>query len=187
MTKVLILKALKAESGTYFNAIDHRLVYTGVGKVSAAYHLMKALHEETPDLVLNLGSAGSTEFSTGTLVNCTGFIQRDMDVTPMGFEHGITPYEDIPRVLKYGKRYDHLPEAVCGTGDNFDTSGKTDGYTVIDMEAYALAKICFLQNIPFGCVKYITDGADGSAADDWKNTVEKSAKALFGFLEKNFN
>ena len=36
------------------------------------------------------------------------------------------------------------------------------------MEAYALAKVCYLRNVPFVSFKYITDGADEQAHEDWE-------------------
>jgi adenosylhomocysteine nucleosidase len=47
---------------------------------------------------------------------------------------------------------------------------------VVDMEAYALAKTCWHENAKFACVKYITDGADHAAADDWQRNVHKAAE-----------
>ena len=44
---------------------------------------------------------------------------------------------------------------------------------VIDMEAYALAKVCRSYGIPFVSFKYITDGADGDAGIDWEQNVSK--------------
>jgi adenosylhomocysteine nucleosidase len=43
------------------------------------------------------------------------------------------------------------------------------------MEAYALAKVCWLEGAQFACVKYVTDGADHAAAADWQNNVHKAA------------
>jgi nucleoside phosphorylase len=43
------------------------------------------------------------------------------------------------------------------------------------MEAYALAKVCWLENAPFACAKYVTDGADHAAADHWRSNVHKAA------------
>jgi adenosylhomocysteine nucleosidase len=43
------------------------------------------------------------------------------------------------------------------------------------MEAYALAKVCLLEGASFICVKYITDGADHSAASDWRTNVSRAA------------
>ena len=49
---------------------------------------------------------------------------------------------------------------------------------VMDMEAYALAKVCWLQGAGFTSVKYITDGADHEAAESWKANL-KSAPEQF--------
>jgi adenosylhomocysteine nucleosidase len=43
------------------------------------------------------------------------------------------------------------------------------------MEAYALAKVCWLEGAEFACVKYVTDGADHAAAADWQSNVHKAA------------
>ena len=46
------------------------------------------------------------------------------------------------------------------------------------MEAFALAKVAELEKIDFLCLKYISDGADGNAADDWTLEVKKASVAL---------
>ena len=58
-------------------------------------------------------------------------------------------------------------------------------YNVVDMESYALAVIAMKENIPFLCLKYISDGADGSAADDWNELVHKAAVAFRELLFAN--
>ncbi len=70
-----------------------------------------------------------------------------------------------------------LPEAVCGTGDNFEMGHSAPHYTVVDMEAYAIAMVALRENIPFLCLKYISDGADGNAVEDWTIQVHKAALA----------
>ena len=46
------------------------------------------------------------------------------------------------------------------------------------MEAYPLALIAKQENIPFLCLKYISDGADGTAATDWPEMVKLAGSAL---------
>lgn len=46
------------------------------------------------------------------------------------------------------------------------------------MEAYPIAWVAMKEKIPFLCLKYITDGADGSAALDWQRSVSMAATAL---------
>jgi adenosylhomocysteine nucleosidase len=181
-TDVLIVFALEIEAQGQFD--DFNLIYCGVGKVNAAYRLTQRLAQwrqdrgTSPGLVLNLGSSGSTYFKAGSLVNCTSFIQRDFDVTALGCKPYVTPYENVPVPLANGLRFEAYPEGICGSGDTFVTDGAAGGWNVIDMEAYALAKVCFFENISFGCLKYITDGADGQAAGSWESGLADMARAL---------
>jgi adenosylhomocysteine nucleosidase len=65
--------------------------------------------------------------------------------------------------------------AVCGTGDSFVGGLATMECGVVDMEAYALAKVCKHFAAAFACVKYVSDGADHSSAADWQANVHKAA------------
>jgi adenosylhomocysteine nucleosidase len=47
---------------------------------------------------------------------------------------------------------------------------------LVDMEAYALAKVCKLEGIDFRCFKYITDNANDNAPSDWIDNCKKGAK-----------
>jgi adenosylhomocysteine nucleosidase len=182
LSDILVIFALETEAQEHFAAFNP--VYCGVGKVNAAYRLTRKLaqwreaHGAPPKLVLNLGSAGSAFFKAGTVVNCTGFIQRDFDVTPLGCDPYATPFEDVPVLLANGLRYEAYPEGICGTGDNFVTSSAATPWNLVDMEAYALAKVCHFENIDFGCLKYITDGADGHAATSWEAGLVDTAARL---------
>jgi adenosylhomocysteine nucleosidase len=97
----LVVMALQLEAQDVFEQAGIAVLYTGVGKINAAMTLTRALagyrHAGRPlPRVINFGSAGSTCFATGTIVACTTFHQRDMDVSGLGFAPGITPYEDTP-------------------------------------------------------------------------------------------
>ena len=150
----LIVAALKSEVGHYFP--DANVLLTGVGKINAAYALTKALHMRKPGLVFNLGTAGSFKHSPGTVLICDRFYQRDMDVSPLGFAVGVTPYSTVPEVLEYGRVIEGYPPSLCGTGDNFNVCEQkhSSHCDALDMEAYSLALVCKNENIPFVCVKY---------------------------------
>ena len=180
---ILITMALESECRGRFT--KENIIYTGVGKVNAAYHLTKSLSNNNPKIVINLGSAGSSIFKRGEIVNCTKFVQRDMDVQPLGFPKWVTPFdENNDATLSYGMRISNLEEGICGTGDSFDVSFNEPKYNLVDMEAYALAKICQKENIKFVCLKYITDGADKDAAHDWTQSLENASSGLFREYEK---
>ena len=69
----------------------------------------------------------------------------------------------------------------CGTGDSFVTETPKLKTDLVDMEAYAIAKICYLQNIKFKCFKYISDYANENSNNDWIDNCSKGAK-LFSEL-----
>ena len=179
-----VVMALPAESDGVFEAAGVPVLYCGVGKVNAAIALTRELcgysHAGEPlPLVLNFGTAGSRVHATGALLACHEFIQRDMDVRGLGFALGITPFDTAPLSLKFEPLFTHLSAAICGSGDSFATADcgaeAASACSVLDMEAYALAKVCWLEGAQFACVKYVTDGADHAAAADWQNNVHKAA------------
>lgn len=173
---VLLVFALESEAGNEFE--NYNKVFVGIGKVKATYHLTKALQKVKPNLIINLGTAGSTTFDRGIVVNCHRFIQRDMDVRALGFQKFETPFSDESIILEYGLNIEILPNGICGSGDQFEIEHINPEYNVIDMEAFALAKVAEQEGIDFLCLKYISDGADGNAADDWTEEVKKASVAL---------
>lgn len=183
VSDVLFTFALASEAADVFTEYKHLIC--GIGKVNAAYNLMKALHRKKPELIINLGSAGSTHYKKGEIVCCTKFIQRDMDVRGLGYDQYETPLSGLPPILEYGLQMAGMPEAVCGTGDNFEMAHSTAIYDVVDMEAYALALVAMNENIPFLSLKYVSDGADGNAAEDWTVQVHKAAIAFGEVLKLN--
>ncbi|HMK84401.1 MAG TPA: 5'-nucleosidase [Steroidobacteraceae bacterium] len=185
LVKILVVMALPAESAGVFEAAGVPVLYCGVGKVNAAIALTRELRRyaqaaEPLPLVLNFGSAGSRVHDTGTLVACHEFVQRDMDVTGLGFALGVTPFDEVPALLRFEPRFSHLTAALCGSGDSFATGPSTVDCAVVDMEAYALAKTCRLENAAFACAKYVSDGADHAAGDHWRNNVHKAAEDFLG-------
>ena len=166
-TKPLIVCALEIETQDQLK--DYDVLYTGVGKVNAAYKLTRHLVTfGCPKQVINFGTAGSRALPIGELVKCTKFVQRDMDKTALGFRKGETAFEDdVPMIIEFG---DGL---ICGTGDNFvqDIMKEMPMINVFDMEAYALAKVCYQYRLPFVSYKYITDNADEKSAKDWESNL----------------
>jgi adenosylhomocysteine nucleosidase len=189
LPRTLVVMALRAESAGVFEAAGVPVLFCGVGKVNAAIELTReltryALNEVEMPLVMNFGSAGSRELRTGTLVGCHEFAQRDMDVSGLGFALGVTPYDEEPARLSFDPVFTHLPAALCGSGDSFATTAIGMDCGVIDMEAYALAKACRREKAKFGCAKYVTDGADHTAASDWKSNVHKAAEEFLALFRK---
>ena len=172
--KILILVALKDELDV--NEIgDFKVYYSGVGKVNAAIKTLQVIQKHSPDLIINFGTAGSLNPRLSGLLEVGSFYQRDMDASPLGFEIGQTPFEEDIEIT-FGRE-----GVTCGTGDKFLTSAPILKTDIVDMEAYAIAKVCKLKNIDFRCFKFISDNADNEAKDDWVDNVSLGAKL---FIEK---
>lgn len=178
--RTLFVFALPSEAAEEFEHVNKVIV--GVGKINAAYELTKAIRKHKPQLIINLGSAGSNIFKRGDVVCCTKFIQRDMDVRGLGFRLYETPFSNMHPILEYGIEVKELQQGICGTGDSFEMNHFVADYNVVDMEAYPIAYISMMEKIPFLCLKYISDGADGTAADDWAVQVHNAAVAFKSIL-----
>ena len=177
---ILIVCALEQETQGQLGDYDPDVLYTGVGKVNATYKLtsyLESFGEYMPyKIVINYGTAGSRELPIGELVDCTKFIQRDMNVSGMGFHRGQTPFEDTEIVLDSNSEFNPIGKHyVCGTGDNFvdNIEDEIEYVDVFDMEAYALAKVCSYYYVPFISFKYITDNADEHSVGDWNDNLGK--------------
>ena len=66
------------------------------------------------------------------------------------------------------------------TGDGFVTSTVKE-CDVVDMEAYAIAKVCHVNGIYFTCFKYISDYVSKNSYSDWRDNVSRGYPL---FLEK---
>ena len=56
-------------------------------------------------------------------------------------------------------------------------------YNVIEMEALLWLKCAKKKNYHFPGLKYISDGADGNAVDDWSTEVKKPQKTQKNLLK----
>ncbi len=179
-SKPLIVMALPQESRGHLEAAGAQILYTGIGKVNAAAALARRLAElrfagETPSLVVNLGTAGSRAIAAHTLVACNRFSQRDMDVSGLGFPRGVTPFDAAPPLIEFPVWFAQLAQKHCSTADSFATHlHEVDG-DVVDMEAFALARVCLFEKLRFACAKYITDGADSDSAAHWEAALDAAA------------
>jgi len=173
--------ALPLESQGVFERAGIPVLFTGVGKVNAAHALTRRLTEHRMTNrplphILNFGTAGSQRHLTASVIECTAFIQRDMDVTGLDVPLGATPFEDIPAKLDVEPMFPSLPAGVCASGDSFVMSACAHECDVLDMEAYALAKVCRLEGCAFNAAKYVTDGADHAASGDWQRNLQHAAE-----------
>ena len=151
------------------------ILYTGVGKINAAIKVTEAVLRNRPSHLINYGTAGALNTSISGLNRVNRVVQRDMDVRPLGFQLGHTPFDNIRQIDLGG------PGISLGTGDHFVTTEPELVTDIVDMEAYALAKVAHLFGVKFHCWKYISDNANEDAADQWAENV---AKGSLKFIEQ---
>ncbi|WP_321435797.1 nucleosidase [uncultured Bacteroides sp.] len=181
MLKVLITHAVNDELITVnLSGCEVKYVRTGIGKVKATIRLMDALAQERPDVVINLGTAGTVDHNVGEVFVCRHFIDRDLQkVGCLNLEH-----ETDSSSLLEEKGYccDWKCEGVCNTGDSFLTETADSHGDVFDMEAYAQAQVCQMKNIPFIAVKYVTDKIGENSIKHWEDKLADARKGLSDFL-----
>ncbi len=175
--------ALPQESRGLLERAGADVLYTGVGKVNAALTLARRLAEircagNGLPLVVNMGTAGSRSIPAHTPVAATRFAQRDMDVSGLGFAPGTTPFDATPAIIEFPPVFTQLRPVLCSTADSFATHRHEISGDVVDMEAFALARVCLAENASFGCVKYVTDGADADSAAHWEAALDNAAHAF---------
>ena len=171
----LFIAAIKEETVglDYFN-------YTGVGKINATYNTLRLINLYKPKIIINYGTAGAINTELNGIIECTKFYQRDMDTRSLDFELGETPFDNIKEIIISKNGFS------CGTGDNFVNQKIDMEVDVVDMEAYAIAKVCKFEKIEFRCFKYISDNADKNAKIDWSENFALGAETFSKFYNDNF-
>ncbi len=177
--EIVLLMALPSESQKLFERAGVEVFYSGIGKVNAAMLATDLIHRKKPKTLINLGTAGSQKFVTHTLVECSGYVQRDMDLSPLGFPHGETPMDKIPGLIKSNRLVGGNVSGICGTGDSFEVGPSKVPCDLVDMEAYAIAKVCKKFETEFVSFKYISDGSDHNAHNDWVANLTPASIKLF--------
>jgi len=182
MKQVVLIVALSTEFDESKLQEDFPVVYSGVGKLNAAYSTQEAINAYQPELIVNLGTAGAINRLPGEILEINEVIQRDFDARPL------SPRGEIPFQNEFHSFRSDFGEYKCGTGDSFVT--EVDPWfleskiEVIDMELYGIAYICQKKSIPWRSVKYITDKIGSDSGDAWLNHLNLASDALHEYLPK---
>lgn len=159
------------------------VIHTGVGKINACLHLYDAILKHKPDLVLNYGTAGGLGNLVG-LHKIKHFVQADMDVRGLNIPRGVTPFAKEKLPIKSG--------ILLATSDSFitDSAKQLEGLDaevdLVDMEAYALLRVCQHHKVLFESYKYVSDNANESAGTDWKESVHCGTELFVEILKERF-
>lgn len=182
---VLFVMAADAEYGVFLRTRISPLM-TGVGPVEAAVVLTKELarlssHDDLPDLVVSLGSAGSATLEQAEIYQVSAVSYRDMDASAFGFEKGKTPFLDLPVSVELPLRIPGIPTATLSTGANVVAGAAYQSIDaeMVDMETFAVLRACQSFNIPLIGLRGISDGRhDVNHIDDWTQYLHVIDKKL---------
>ncbi|MCC8931736.1 5'-methylthioadenosine/S-adenosylhomocysteine nucleosidase [Rhizobium sp. 'Codium 1'] len=182
---VLFVMAADAEYGVFLRTRISPLM-TGVGPVEAAVVLTRELtrlssHDDLPDLVVSLGSAGSASLEQAEIYQVSAISYRDMDASAFGFEKGKTPFLDLPVAVELPLRIPGIPAATLSTGANVVSGAAYQSIEaqMVDMETFAILRACQSFHIPLIGLRGISDGRhDVNHIDDWTQYLHLIDKKL---------
>lgn len=183
MIKLLVTQAVPEEYvDIRLPNVDIVRIYTGIGKVLSAFRLTDAIHKYHPDMVVNVGTAGSIIHSIGDIVICSHFVDRDLRKLKT---------LNIPYHIDLSHRTDAFKldwsfpvDSVCDTGDSFVTVPMDVEGDVADMEAYAQAQVCDVIGLPFIAVKYVTDIIGQNSVKLWQDKLADARRELSSFFNR---
>ena len=175
---------------------DVVIARAGVGKVNAAVcaQTMALIYE--PELIINSGVSGALapELRVGDVVIGTDVVQHDVDTTALGDEPGFVstvdrlsfPLDNFASTAIAAAAEELGIRAVRGriaSGDQFVASTERKEEIVrlfsavtCEMEAGAIAHVCFLNRIPCAVIRSISDGGNEEAPMSYEEFLPLAAK-----------
>ncbi|SFP16994.1 5'-methylthioadenosine/S-adenosylhomocysteine nucleosidase [Salibacterium halotolerans] len=194
-------------SGNMYGA-DVVLIQSGIGKVNAAAATALVLEKYKPDMVINTGSAGgfNPELNVGDLVVSTEVRYNDVDATVFGYEYGQVPRMPagysaeaklVEETLKAASR-ENIPvrDGLILSGDSFMSSDSKIDFLketfhepqCAEMEAGAIAHVCFRFDVPFVVIRALSDVAGNDAKQSYEEFLvqasENSAALVTALIEQ---
>lgn len=155
-----------------------KLLITGIGKQLTAINLTEYLSKnEKPDLIINVGYAGSTDIQVGKWVNISRVYNYEWEI----------PGEEKYVMLAGGSQKlelidnTNIEKVECYSAECFVTETDIDEHVAFDMELHSISLICDLYEIPLMSLKKISDNL--SIENYYENIEEKDVFELESCLE----
>lgn len=178
MTGPLFVAAVAGEAAHLPEGAD--VLITGIGTLNAAMALTEALTRgPLPARVVNIGTAGSLIDGHGGVFEIREVLKHDFETSAVEQITG----REFPNTLALGTPSGLLPTARLATGDSFinDSARRAQlarRADLVDMEGYAIAKVCQHFGVPVTLLKQVSDNADESSTATWADAVDQGAREL---------
>lgn len=160
------------------------LIVTGIGKQKTAIGLTKYLCEnDKPDLIINIGYAGSTSAKIGSWVSINKSYNLEWDITgEQKYSMDDLGGQDLVTI-------EELEKLPCYSAECFVNNTDIKENVIFDMELHSVSLLADLYNIPLISLKKVSDNL---SMDDYYKTVEdnrlmeleSSIKYIEKFLEE---
>ncbi|MBX4161269.1 5'-methylthioadenosine/S-adenosylhomocysteine nucleosidase [Priestia megaterium] len=204
----IVIAGCEYSTGT-ISGVEVVLLKSGIGKVNAALSTAILLEKFKPDYVINTGSAGGfhPELNVGDAVISTEVRHHDVDVTVFNYEYGQVP--NLPAAFKADEKLVRLAEesalevtdmkivkGLIATGDSFMNDpvrvefvrSKFPDLYAAEMEAAAVAQVCYQFGVPFVILRALSDIAGKESNVSFEQFLEKAAvnstKLVLNFITK---
>lgn len=170
---------------------DVVILKSGIGKVASAVGAALLIENYKPQIIINTGIAGGVKpLKSEDIVIPLGLSYGDVDATVFGYKLGQVPQmpyifeasatyvEKIKSILSFKYQY-KVGHAV--TSDSFITSQDKIKSEVFDnmiceMEGASIAQTCYMLNVPFVSIRYISDIlGEESQIDDYNEFENRMA------------
>ncbi len=155
-----------------------RLLITGVGKQLTAINLTQYLGKNgKPDLIINIGYAGSTDIPIGKWVNILRVYNYEWDI----------PGEEKYVMLAGGSQKlkvienTEIEKVECYSSESFVTETDITETVAFDMELHSISLLCDLFDIELMALKKISDNL--SLGDYYNNLSKDEVFELVSCLE----
>lgn len=158
------------------------LLITGIGKQQTAINLTKYLENNKnnlPDIIINIGYAGSTNTKIGTWVNVNKSYNYEWNI-PGEQRYEIDGFTQ-DKLKNIDAKIEHLP---CYSAESFVTSTDIKEDVLFDMELHSIYLICCMYGIDLISLKKVSDNLN--LDDYYKNIDMKEVMELnsgLNFLE----
>lgn len=190
ITKKLGLEKIK--DGIYRKE-NISLLITGIGKQQTAIRLTQYLEraKNKPDIIINMGYAGSTNSKIGEWVNVSKSYNYEWNIPGEqqyvieGFEKNmiklLSQLDSSIRGETKILHKDNIKELPCYSAESFVTSTNIKDDVLFDMELHSIYLICCIYGIELVALKKVSDNLN--LEDYYKNIDMKNVMELTSGLD----
>ena len=165
-SQVWYVVALEAE---FYNK-DVNILYTGVGLVDAAMSVQWLLDHHKVSKIRNLGTCASRKSLDEIIVRPGGVELREGWNGDSQDSYLVNPDGGL----------------VLASGNSFvtDWSKIDEDITLVDMEAWAICRVCEANGVPYDIVKYVSDSGDER---EWEKSLKSANKEFNEIVKKQID